>query len=447
VTFSPSYIAISGQNKKTFSKTKIIQDNIKLIAFYLPQFHKIPENDEWWGKGFTEWTNVAKAKPNFNNHYQPNVPKDLGFYDLSDIEVIREQASYAKLYGIHAFCFYYYWFSGQKILQKPINNFLNSDISINFCFCWANENWTRTWDGLEKDILLEQKYLNGDEEKLIQSLAESFKDKRYIRVANKPLFIIYRINALPNPKVSILKWQNEAKRLGFEGLHIVVVDFYDVSTPQEFGADALVEFPPHKFNMPENQPGKFPTNIKKSFVGGIVDYLKIIEQSICKKKKNFTLYRGIIPSWDNTPRRQDSSTVIINSSPKLYGLWLKFLRKYTDYYFKLNDEKLIFINAWNEWGEGAYLEPDLRWGTSYLEETYKSSFYLEDEFFSSNSINKEINNIIRILKKERNEVNKKIINLDNNISKKKNFIIISKKILLRTPLLYKFCRKIYYFFK
>ena len=141
----------------------IVRDQAKLIAFYLPQFHRIPENSEWWGPGFTEWTNVAKGLPNYDGHYQPHIPSDLGFYDLANFEVMREQAEYAVQYGISAFCFHYYWFSGRRILEKPIDNFLASDIKIDFCFCWANENWTRTWSGDTKSVLLEQKYADGDE--------------------------------------------------------------------------------------------------------------------------------------------------------------------------------------------------------------------------------------------------------------------------------------------
>jgi lipopolysaccharide biosynthesis protein len=352
----------------------IVRDRSKLIAFYLPQFHRIPENSEWWGAGFTEWTNVAKGRPNFEGHYQPHIPKDLGFYDLDNKGVMREQAEYARLYGIAGFCFHYYWFSGRRILEKPIDNFLKSDIQIDFCFCWANENWTRTWDGDSERVLLEQKYSDGDEECLIQSMAEAFRDPRYICVESKPVLVVYRAKHIPNPIATIIKWRAEAVRLGFPGLHVVAVDFYDIADPCEVGADALVEFPPHKFNGPNNHPDNMPTLINPQFSGGIVDYRKVIMQSALRKRPRFTLYRGIVPSWDNTARRQDSPTILINAEPTLYGAWLRFLRSYTQLSCPSSNDNFIFINAWNEWGEGCHLEPDLRWGLRYLEETYRSAF-------------------------------------------------------------------------
>lgn len=353
----------------------IVRDQAKLIAFYLPQFHRITENSEWWGTGFTEWTNVAKGRPNFDGHYQPHIPRDFGFYDLSNVEVMREQAEYARLYGITGFCFHYYWFSGRRILEQPINNFLKSDIQIDFCFCWANENWTRTWDGDTKSVLLEQKYADGDEEYFIQALADAFNDPRYIRVNNKPMLIVYRAKEMPNPTASIARWRAETERLGFSGLHVVVVDFYDISDPSEVGADALVEFPPHKFNGPQNQPDNIPALSNASFTGGIVDYRKVVLQSALRPRPNFTLYRGIIPSWDNTARRQNNPTILVNATPSIYGAWLKFLRSYTRLNRPSPEENFIFINAWNEWGEGCHLEPDIRWGLGYLEETYRSAFF------------------------------------------------------------------------
>lgn len=352
----------------------IVRDQSKLIAFYLPQFHRIAENSEWWGAGFTEWTNVAKGIPNFEGHYQPHIPRDFGFYDLANVEVMREQAEYARQYGIGAFCFHYYWFSGRRILEKPIINFLKSDIQMDFCFCWANENWTRTWSGDTKSVLLEQKYADGDEECFIQSLADAFNDPRYIRVNKKPMLVVYRAKEMPNPSASITRWRAEAVRLGFQGLHIAAVDFYDISDPNEVGADALIEFPPHKFNGPQNHPDIFPSLSNPKFAGGMIDYRKVVLQSALRPKPKFTLYRGIIPSWDNTARRQDDPTILVNAMPAIYGAWLKFIRSYTQLFSSSPEENFIFINAWNEWGEGCHLEPDIRWGLGYLEETYRSAF-------------------------------------------------------------------------
>ncbi len=442
------------------SDVGIVRDQAKLIAFYLPQFHRIAENAEWWGPGFTEWTNVAKGKPNFDGHYQPHIPRDFGFYDLANVEVMREQAEYARLYGIGAFCFHYYWFSGRRILEKPIHNFLKSDIQIDFCFCWANENWTRTWSGDTKSVLLEQKYADGDEECFIQSLVDAFNDPRYIRVNNKPMLVVYRAKQMPNPIASIEKWRAEVLRLGFPGLHVVAVDFYDISDPGEVGADALVEFPPHKFNFPQNHPDNIPALSNPRFTGGLVDYRKVVLQSALRPKPNFTFYRGIIPSWDNTARRQDNPTILINATPSIFGAWLKFIRSYTRLNFQSSEENFIFINAWNEWGEGCHLEPDIRWGLGYLEETYRSSFFDGKEDQSSETVGEAIEAAREALLKKmaeiaaNDEVNQSISHIDyqkyeevlrsyrpaSNIAR-----VIAAK-LTRSPFLYTVARRTYKIF-
>lgn len=372
----PAFIALSKNNEQqSTSDYEVLRDNSKLIAFYLPQYHRIPENSEWWGPGFTEWTSVVQGKPNFENHYQPHIPRDLGFYDLSHPDVMLEQAEMAKFYGLHGFCFYYYWFSGKRILERPLENFLKSDIDINFCLCWANENWTRTWDGDTKSVLLAQNYAKGDDDIFIASLVDYFNDKRYIRVDGKPMLVVYRAKDIPDPSASFAKWRQLAKRHGFLGLHIVVVDFYDISKPGEVDADALIEFPPHKFNGPQSRPEKFPDYTNPEFSGGLVDYSKIIAQSAKRSAPPFKLYRGIIPSWDNTARRQNTPTIVVNAEPSLYGDWLGYLRAYTRKHNSAESDNFIFINAWNEWGEGCHLEPDHKWGLQYLEQTLKSSYY------------------------------------------------------------------------
>lgn len=349
-------------------------DSSKLIAFYLPQYHRVEENSLWWGPGFTEWTNVAGGKPNFEGHYQPHIPRDLGFYDLERVETMREQSALAREYGVHGFCFYYYWFSGRRILERPLNNFLSSDIDMSFCLCWANENWTRTWDGDTKSVLLEQKYAEGDEERFIRDIYPFLADPRYIRVDGKPLLVVYRIKELPDPALSIRKWRREAERLGLPGLHVSVVDFYDISDPREVGADAMVEFPPHKFNGPQNRPESTPAMSNPNFQGGLIDYPRVIAQSMLRTQPPFTLYRGIIPSWDNTARRQDTGTIIVNATPAFFGTWLKYLRTYTRATRPDASDPFIFVNAWNEWGEGCHLEPDLKWGLGYLDEVARTSY-------------------------------------------------------------------------
>ncbi|RWC14094.1 MAG: glycosyl hydrolase [Mesorhizobium sp.] len=372
----PAFAALSRlPEQQAAAGAEVAKDDAKLIAFYLPQYHRIPENSEWWGNGFTEWTNVARAKPNFEGHHQPHIPRDLGYYDLSHPDTMREQAELAKLYGVHGFCFYHYWFSGRRVLEKPVNNFLNSDIEINFCLCWANENWTRTWDGNSKSILLEQLYADGDAEAFIDSLIDSFRDRRYINISGEPLLVVYRAKDIPDPKRWFKIWRERVQDRGFPGLHIAVVDFYDISTPDEVGADSLVEFPPHKFNGPQSHPSIFPTITNPDFAGGIVDYAKVIAQSANRSAPSFKLFRGIMPGWDNTARRQNTPTIVVNACPDLYGAWLSYLRDFTRRTASDASERLIFINAWNEWGEGCYLEPDQRWGYAYLEQTLKSAYF------------------------------------------------------------------------
>lgn len=355
----------SSNNKP--SCTILSKQETKVLAFYLPQFHRIKENSEWWGPGFTEWTNVVKAKPNYTGHYQPHLPRDLGFYDLSHTETLKEQSELAKAYGIDGFCIYYYWFSGRELLEKPLQNILKSDIDISFCLCWANENWTRTWDGDSKSVLIRQEYRDDDPVRFIESILPYLKDKRYIRVSNKPMLVVYRAKQIPNPKAVFNIWRNRVTREGLDGLHIVAVEYHDISTPEEVGADAMVEFPPHRFSGPDAKCD-FPFNLVNSnFNGGILDYVKVIAQSANRTAPKFPLYRGIMPSWDNTARRQDNSTIVHGSSPLLFTYWLRYLRCYSATTFQRDKEDFIFINAWNEWGEGCHLEPDQKYGLQYLE--------------------------------------------------------------------------------
>ena len=281
----------------------------------------------------------------------------------------------ARLYGVSGFCFYHYWFSGRTVLEKPLELFLQSDIDMSFCICWANENWTRTWDGDTKTVLLEQKYAPGDDQRFFHSIVDALRDRRYIRVDGKPLLVVYRAKHLPDPRATFATWRRLASEAGFVGLHISVVDFYDISDPAEVDADSLLEFPPHKFNGPANVPTPVPPITNPSFAGGILDYRKMIAQSVHKAAPAFTYFRGILPNWDNTARRQDTPTTIIHSSPEWYGKWLTYLRAYTRRHARSPDESLVFINAWNDWGEGCHLEPDVKWGLQYLERTFLSRSY------------------------------------------------------------------------
>lgn len=343
---------------------------VKSIAFYLPQYHPVPENDEWWGKGFTEWTNVVKGKPNFDGHYQPHVPGELGYYDLRNVDVMRKQATLAKEYGLYGFCFYYYWFGGRRILERPLNQFAaTKDINFNYCVCWANENWTRTWDGKEKDVLLGQKHSPEDDAAFLTSLLPLFADSRYIKVDGKPVLLVYRVDLFPDMKATAARWRKLATDAGFPGLHLCAVQFYGINDPRPWGFDAAVEFPPHQLIGPENKPDPIPSFTNPKFRGAVVDYLKVMAQALAKPRVDYERYRGVMPSWDNTARRQDNPHIFINSTQFDYQFWLHQVVHQTRLLLP-EERQFVFINAWNEWGEGCHLEPDQRYGRQWLEATH-----------------------------------------------------------------------------
>jgi len=353
---------------------------IKPIAFVLPQFHPIPENDTWWGKGFTEWTNVTKAKPLFEGHYQPHLPTDLGFYDLRLPEARTAQASLAKEYGIHGFCYYHYWFNGKRLLNQPIDGMLKqTDLDMPFMFCWANENWTRRWDGRDQDILIQQDYSFEDDKVHMRWLCEHvFSDKRYITVDNKPVFIIYRHNLFPDIKKTVTIWREIAqKEFGFEDLYLCITDSFGGTTnPNIIGFDAAVEFSPLAvienklitnqnkitFNLFKKKPKPLPIDFRNFEIG--------VKNCIKKSMPNFKYYRSVTPSWDNTARKKENATVAKGSSPDLYYNWLNYIVKHFKPYSE--EENFIFINAMNEWAEGNHLEPCVKYGTAYLEATKKA---------------------------------------------------------------------------
>ncbi|MCB0164754.1 MAG: glycoside hydrolase family 99-like domain-containing protein [Anaerolineae bacterium] len=347
----------------TSPATVIETQAVRPIAFYLPQFHPIPENDQWWGKGFTEWTNVAGAKPLFEGHRQPHLPSTLGFYDLRLPEARQAQADLAREYGIYGFCYYHYWFNGRRLLERPFNEVLTSgQPDFPFCLCWANENWTRTWDGLEQHLLMQQKYSPEDDRQHIQWLAGAFRDKRYIRVEDKPLFLVYRISKLPNPSQTAAIWREEAHKMGLGELYLCTVESLrdDRIDPAQIGFDAAVEFQPDWLSLPEPILNFGENN-------QVYDYKAVVEKMLQRNTPTYKRFPGITPSWDNTPRRQKDARILHNASPKLYQKWLEaIIEKFTP---PSPDENFIFINAWNEWGEGAHLEPSQELGIAYLEAT------------------------------------------------------------------------------
>lgn len=340
-----------------------MKQKIKTIAFYLPQFHTIPENNKWWGSGFTEWINVKKAKPLFEGHYQPHEPtEELGYYDLQNIEVQKKQSQMAKDYGIYGFCYYHYWFDGKKLFETPLNNLLkHTEINFPFCVCWANDNWTRKWDGLENEILIKQNHSKKDDLDFINDLIPVLKDSRYITIDGKPLLILYRANLLPDAKKTTDIWREQVKKYGISDLYIVTVENFDkYINPNIFGCDAGIIFAPNWDNSGEIIRSEKP----KTF-----SYDLLIEKSLTEKR-DYPFFRCVAPSWDNAARRQDGGgSTFVNASPEKYKFWLKFAIKATMQEKNNLDENIVFINAWNEWGEGAHLEPDKKFGFKWLEAT------------------------------------------------------------------------------
>ena len=359
----------------------------KLLAFHLPQYHPIPENDQWWGPGFTEWRNVTRAKPLFPGHYQPHVPADLGYYDLRLPEVRYQQASLALQYGIYGFCYYHYWFSGRQLLERPVAEILSSgEPDFPFCLCWANENWTRRWDGMDQEILIAQNYSRLDDEIHLLSLIPYFKDPRYIKIGNKPLFLVYRVSHLPSPSSTAETWRAIAKQHGFDDLYLVKVESSPTELeqhPDKDGFNASLDF------QPDWGGGYFPYPFKPSRreaflrnfgltgpfrygTNAVYTYPEVVDAMINRPHVNYPRFPCVTPGWDNSSRRPNGqASIIVNSTPSLYGKWLRAVLEDT-YTLQSLPEPIVFINAWNEWGEGNHLEPDLRWGHAYLQETLKS---------------------------------------------------------------------------
>lgn len=339
----------------------------RALAFYLPQYHEIPENNEWWGQGFTEWTKVKPAQPLFSGHHQPNVPGELGYYDLvADPSIMARQADLAKLYGLSGFCFYFYWFAGKTLLEAPIQNFhSSSSIDFPFCLCWANENWSRRWDGRADHILIAQEHTADDDIAFIEHISRFLKNPRYIKIDGKPLLIVYRPALLPNAKETASRWRNWCAEHGIGEIFLASTQAFESDSPDEYGFDASIEFPPNNSGL-EIEP-----ELVDTFAEGvdlsIYDWRKIAGRSLNYQKTNYPLYRGVTPAWDNTPRRPKDGAVLLGSSPSAYHEWLKNAVRNTELRFSNPEARLVFINAWNEWAEGAYLEPDKRRGYAYLE--------------------------------------------------------------------------------
>jgi len=342
---------------------------VKLLAFYLPQYHPIPENDEWWGKGFTEWMNVSKAIPQFVGHYQPRLPGELGFYDLRIPEVQQRQIDLAKQYGIHGFVFYYYWFNGKRLLEKPLEIFLKSKNNFPFCLCWANENWSRRWDGSENELLIAQHHSPESDLRFIQDIRPIFEDERYIRINGRPLLIVYRPNIIPDVKNTVSIWRESCEKNGCGNPYLLAVQSFWFHDPREVEFDAALQFPPHNIHMTDIQHKLDICN--PDYRGRVVDYIEVVRKTEGPEQSDYKLFKTIFPGWDNEARKPGRGYTFANSSPALYNEWLEHTAAYTMREPDA-DKQLLFINAWNEWGEAAYLEPDRRYGYAYLQATMEA---------------------------------------------------------------------------
>lgn len=336
---------------------------LKPIAFYLPQYYPTKINDMNWGAGFTEWTNVARAIPQYYGHYQPHIPEKMGYYDLRNVSIMEEQCCLAKEYGIYGFCFYYYYFQGENQLELPLINYTNSsNIKFPFCLCWANENWTKRWDGKQHEILLKQTYSSEDIQNFIVKISKYFLHENYIKVGQKPMLIIYNALEIPHLDYCINLWREYCQKVGIGDIFLVCAKTFglqDIDIISKF--DACVEFPPHAMHLPPQIDYSILTN--KDFEGKIYhikDYITTITDNA-----DYLLFRCAFPSWDNTPRTANKAKIFSDATPETFKCWLQKIIKYTQKYPL--DKRYLFINAWNEWGEGAHLEPDRKYGYAYLD--------------------------------------------------------------------------------
>lgn len=361
---------------------------MKLICHYLPQYHPIPENDRWWGPGFTEWTNVARARPRFRGHHQPQIPADLGFYDLRLAASRIAQAELAAEYGIGGFCYYHYWFNGKLLLERPMEEMLASgEPDFPFCVCWANGNWTRSWDGQDRQVLMAQDYSAYEPDRHLAWLARALHDPRYIRVHGRPLLLIYDAESIPRVERVVEGWRAAAARLGLPGLHLSAVRSpgkqWSLERYLAAGFDAMNEFYPRGHRA---LPGALRTGVGaavaqrarrllamgRRVAGGDrgdarQSYPRLAREAMETADPSPSVIPCVMPSWDNSARRARGATIIQNDDPALYGAWLEHaLRRVAD---RSADEQIVFVNAWNEWAEGCHLEPDLRHGRSFLEAT------------------------------------------------------------------------------
>lgn len=372
---NPSYQAAYDCDYQDDMDFSAYDSRIKPIAFYLPQFHAIPENDRWWGEGFTEWVNTSKAEPRFKGHYQPRQPHDdFGYYNLTNLDAIKRQVELARGHGIYGFCYYLYWFSGKRLLEQPLDILIrHPEIDIKFCLCWANENWTRNWDGQENELLIEQLYRPDDPAQLVDDVKKYFGDERYIRVDGKPVILIYNRGRIPNLVDFIFALREQARKNGIGEIQIWLCRTFGM----EGGLyrpliDAEVEFPPHNAILADNY--YMDGNPRK---GIIHSYPELVNKKIDDMRRYWPdvvipCYFTVMMAWDNTARKQDGWVVYDRFSLRDYYLWVRETVEYAE----RNEQEFFFVNAWNEWAEGTYLEPDKRYGYAVINTLSKALYKL-----------------------------------------------------------------------
>jgi lipopolysaccharide biosynthesis protein/glycosyltransferase involved in cell wall biosynthesis len=346
-----------------------IDDTVRAIAFHLPQFHPIPENDRWWGKGFTEWSNVRRGRPQFRGHYQPHVPDELGYYDLRDQGALERQADLAREHGIYGFCFYYYWFAGKVLLELPLRRAMAARPAFPFCLCWANENWTRRWDGRESEILIAQEHSPDDDVAFIRNIEPVLRHRDYIRIGGRPLLLVYRPALLPDARATTGRWRQYLRECGLGEVYLAMTQtFFDNTKASDYGFDAVVQFPPHANTTPVTT---LIEGRRASFRGTVYDYeqtKRAYLRELLSPRTGAGLLPGVMPSWDNTARRLGHARVWVNASPESYCDWLATAAAHLRQQ-RVPEERLVFINAWNEWAEGCHLEPDRKFRRAWLNAT------------------------------------------------------------------------------
>jgi len=353
----------NNDNRTIAGPAAIATKEVRYICFYLPQFHSFEENDRWWGPGFSEWTNVARMRAQFPAHESPWLPADLGFYDVRLPETRRQQGDLARKYGIDGFCYYVYWFQGRRLLEKPLQLLLeDGEPNLPFCICWANENWSRRWDGSDAELLLGQNHSLDDDVRFIDDMADLLLDERYITVDGRKIIVVYRPSLLPDKQRLFEIWRERARELGIGELLICNAMTFGEFDPRDVNCDAAIEFPPHTVSTREVPPAD--VDAPPTFAGKVYDYVDAMRSSI-GKTYDFPFFPAVMPRWDNTPRKGARGHVFTRSSPEAFEVWLRdaTLRAKGNSF----SESLVFINSWNEWAEGAHLEPDSRHGRAFLD--------------------------------------------------------------------------------